>query len=100
MKRVLVRYKVKADRAEENITFIKNVFAELQDKSPQGLRYASFHLEDGVSFVHLASIETADSKNPLSEIRAFKEFQENIKERCEEPPVATEIHEIGAYGIF
>lgn len=100
MKRVLVRYKVKADRAKENTEFIQNVFTELKQNSPEGLRYASFKLEDGVSFVHIASIETESGKNPLAETEAFKNFQANIKDRCEEPPVAVDLNEIGSYRFF
>jgi hypothetical protein len=83
MKRVVVKYKVKADKAEENTAYIKKVFAELHRNNPAGLRYVSFRLEDGVSFVHLASVETTDGQNPLGQSPAFKAFQEKIKERCE-----------------
>jgi hypothetical protein len=100
MKRVMVRYKVKADKAAENERYIANVFEELKQTNPEGLRYASFKLEDGVSFVHIASIETENKENPLSLSAAFKTFQENIKDRCEEPPVAIELNTIGAYQFF
>ena len=100
MKRVLLQYKVKADKAEENINFIKNVFKELKDNSPERLKYVSFHQPDGVSFVHIASIETQDGKNPLSESAAFKEFQKEIKDRCEIPPVAVDLNEIDSYKFF
>jgi hypothetical protein len=100
MKRVLVRYKVKSDRAEENTDYIQKVFTELQQNSPEGLRYASFKLEDGVSFVHIASIETEAGNNPLAETAAFKNFQAEIKDRCEEPPIAVELNEIGSYRFF
>jgi hypothetical protein len=100
MKRVLVRYKVKSDRAEENTDYIQKVFTELQQNSPDGLRYASFKLEDGVSFVHITSIETESGSNPLAESSAFKNFQAEIKDRCEEPPVAVDLNEIGSYRFF
>ena len=100
MERVLVRYKVKSDRAQENTDYIQKVFAELQQNSPDGLRYASFKLDDGVSFVHFASIETESGVNPLAESPAFKSFQSEIKDRCEEPPVAIELNEIGSYRFF
>ncbi len=100
MKRVLVQYKVKANKAAENINFIKNVFKELKEKSPDGLKYASFHQPDGVSFVHIASIETEDGTNPLSESAAFKEFQKEIKDRCEIPPAAVDLNEIDSYNLF
>lgn len=100
MKRVMVRYKVKADTADENTNYISKVFEELKQNSPPGLRYASFKLDDGVSFVHIASIETEDGQNPLSHISAFKTFQEGIKERCEEQPVEVKMNEIGSYRFF
>ena len=100
MKRVMVRYKVKADKAAENEEFIKRVFEELLQSNPDGLRYTSFRLEDDVSFVHIASIETDNGENPLSQSSAFKSFQENIKDRCEEPPVAIDLHTIGSYRFF
>ncbi len=100
MKRVLVQYKVKADKAEENIEFIKNVFKELSKNNPNGLRYASFTKPDGLSFVHIASIETEDGSNPLSNSTAFAEFQKKIKDRCEVPPAAVELNTIGSYNLF
>ena len=100
MKRVLVRYKVKSDKGEENEMYIRKVFEELQQKAPAGLRYASFKLDDGLSFVHIASIETDDGNNPLSQIEAFQAFQAEIRDRCEEPPVAVDLNDIGSYGFF
>jgi hypothetical protein len=96
----MVRYKVKADRADENEAFIRDVFKALQASQPEGLAYASFKLEDGVSFVHVASIETKDGSNPLAETPAFKKFAGDIKERCEEPPVAVTLSEIGSFQFF
>jgi len=100
MKRVMVRYKAKPDRAGENEDYIRRVFAELLENNPDGLRYASFKLDDGVSFVHIASIETDDGSNPLSETAAFKAFQAEIKDRCDEPPAAVVLDTIGAYRMF
>ena len=100
MKTTVVRYKVKADRAEENKGFIRRVFAELEASKPEGLRYVSFALDDDVSFVHIAVVETADGKNPLPETEAFKAFVSEIQERCEEPPVATSAEIIGSYRLF
>jgi len=100
MKRVMVRYKVKPDRAAENEELVRAVFDELQRTDPAGLRYATFQLDDGVSFVHLASIEAEDGRSPLADVKAFRQFQENIGERCDEAPVATELREIGSFRFF
>jgi hypothetical protein len=78
MKRVLVSYKVKSGRAEENEGYICKVCEELRQTSPEGIRYALFKLDDGLSFVHIASIETSDGANPLGQSEAFKKFQEGI----------------------
>ena len=100
MKRVMVRYKLKSDRVAENEQYVRNVYEALKQTAPSGLRYATFKLEDGVSFVHIASIETTDGSNPLPQLPAFKAFLEGIKDRCEEPPAAVEINEIGSYRFF
>ena len=97
MKRLIVQYKTHADRADENQALIEKVFEQLESETPAGLRYAAFRLEDGVSFVHIASIETDDGSNPLPETDSFKAFVADIKDRCEIPPAASEVQTIGAY---
>ena len=100
MKRFMVRYTVKADRAGENEAYIARVFEQLDRERPTGIRYASFKCEDGVSFVHIVSVERADDRNPLTELSAFRDFTARIRERSEDLPVATELREIGSYGFF
>jgi hypothetical protein len=91
----MVRYKVKPDRVEENEQLVRAVYDELAATRPAGLRYATFRLEDGVSFVHVASVE--GEHNPLADVEAFARFQADVRDRCDEPPVATQLHEVGAY---
>jgi hypothetical protein len=100
MKRRMVRYKVKAERAAENECYITQVFEQLERDRPAGVRYATFKLEDGVSFVHIVSYDKTDTHNPLTELAAFKTFAAGVKERCEEPPVIVELHEVGSYRFF
>jgi hypothetical protein len=94
MKR-MVRYKLKPDRVDENERLVRAVYQELAERRPAGLRYATFKLEDGVSFVHLASQEGEES--PLGRIDAFARFQEGIRERCDEPPVVVKLDEVGSF---
>jgi hypothetical protein len=100
MKRMMVRYKVKADRAAENEAYVSKVFEQLLRKKPPGLRYAAFKLEDGVSFVHIVSQEAPGGRSPLAELSAFKVFAAGVRDRCDEPPAAVELTEIGSYGFF
>lgn len=96
-KRILVRYRVKPESVAENERLIAAVFEQLAREQPAGLRYASFKATDGVSFTHMVSIGTADGSNPLGELAAFKAFTADIKARCDKPPVATELAEVGSY---
>jgi hypothetical protein len=94
---VVVRYKTKPDRADENQALVEKVFEELAGSDPGGLRYMTLRLADGVSFVHIASVETPDGKNPLGATAAFAEFQREIGDRCTEQPVVAEATVVGSY---
>jgi hypothetical protein len=99
MPRFVVRYKTTSDQAEENQLLVERVYAELAETGPEGLRYATFRLADGVTFVHVADVES-DDHNPLSEVVAFEQFQQDIAGRCEEPPDAQEATVVGSYRVF
>jgi hypothetical protein len=96
----LVSYKLKADRVAENERYVVAVFEALNQARPSGVRYATFRLGDGVSFMHIVSHDEADGVNALTALPAFKAFAERVKERCEVPPVRVELTEIGSYGFF
>jgi hypothetical protein len=98
MKRVMVRYTVKPNRAAENEELVRSVYDELLRTRPEGLRYATFQLPDGVTFLHLA--ETEDGRDPLAKAQAFQRFRKGIADRCEDPPVATELRVIGSFRLF
>jgi hypothetical protein len=95
MRRVIVRYRVKPDRADENEELVRAVYEELHETKPEGLRYATLRLDDGVSFVHLSESESDTS--PLTEVPAFKAFQNEIADRTDEQPVVTEVEVVGSY---
>jgi hypothetical protein len=95
----VVRYTTKPDTADENQALIEKVFGELDAHCPSGLRYASFRLADGVSFVHIASVETNDGTSPLTASAAFADFVRGVNDRCEIAPVASAATLIGSYGF-
>jgi hypothetical protein len=98
MKRVIVRYTVKPGLAEANEELVRAVYDELEQRQPEGLRYATFRLDDGLSFVHIAQVD--GEANPLTELPAFRAFVEGIGERCEQPPVTSGLSEIGSFRLF
>jgi hypothetical protein len=98
MKRFMVRYKVKPDRVAENEELVRAVYEELDRIQPAGFRYATFRLEDGVSFMHVSA--TAEGQSPLAQVGAFARFTENIADRCDEAPVVTALDEIGSFRLL
>jgi hypothetical protein len=100
MKQIMVRYQVRPQFRELNESLVREVYAELDRDRPEGLRYCTFVLDDGVSFVHIAFMEGPESSNPLASLNAFARFQEGIAERLENPPVVSVLSEIGSYRVF
>src|SRR5262245_15211194 len=100
MPNVVVQYRTKPDRAEENQRLIEKVFAELDEMQATGFGYASFRLEDGVSFVHIVVEKDGESSVSLADVPAFQEFQRGIADRCEVQPVAKGATVVGAHRIF
>ena len=99
-RRRLVRYKVKPERVAENETLVRSVFESLHTDPLAGLRYASFKLEDGVSFVHLVEFASDAVNEAFVGRPAFKAFVAGIRDRCDEPPLNHGLQEIGAYEFF
>ncbi len=91
----VVRYRTKPEHAEVNAELVRAVFEELAADDPGGLRYAIYRLDDGVTFVHVATIE--GEVNPLVSSAAFGRFQAGIADRCEEGPLAMDATVVGSY---
>ena len=94
----VVKYTTKPEHADENERLIRDVFAELTAEHPEGLRYVSLRLGDGVTFIHVATID-GDS-NPLSASAAFAKFQAGIGDRCDDGPHPSDATVIGAYRLL
>jgi hypothetical protein len=97
MKKVLVRYKVKESKVAENELLVKAVYDQLNQNQIQGFHYCTFKLQDGVSFIHVAFSDTEKANTEFSQLSAFKKFQSEIKERCEDLPVVSQVSIVGSY---
>lgn len=91
---IVVRYRTTPEAAEENQRLIQAVFAALGTARPAGLRYTTYRLEDGVSFVHVAS---GAGRAALGALPAFQEFQRDIAARVESGPDAVPAEVVGTY---
>ena len=97
MKTTVVRYEAKPERADENQQLIEAVFAELDDRRPEGFTYKVFRLDDGVTFIHVAIEHNAEDPGSLQAVPAFQAFVADIGDRCEIPPVAMGATIVGGY---
>jgi acyl dehydratase len=94
----VIRYRTKPEHADENERLVRSVFAELAELHPAGLQYATFRLDDSVSFIHVAV--TDGDENPLTSSPAFAAFQSAIGERCAEGPIPAEATVIGNFCLL
>jgi hypothetical protein len=92
---VMIRCKIKPDEVEHVLELLHAVYEEMASAQPDGLRYATFQLEDEVTFVSF--VDLTDGPGVLRELEAFQRYRTSLDERCDEPPVTTMLHEVGAY---
>jgi hypothetical protein len=97
MATIVVRYQAKPERADENQKLIEAVFAELNERKPEGFTYKAFRLEDGVSFIHVAIEHDDDQPATLPTVAAFQAFVADIADRCDIPPLAMGATIVGGY---
>ena len=97
MNAIVVRYQAKPERADENQQLIEAVFADLDERQPEGFTYKVFRLEDGVSFVHVVIEHDVDHPDSLQAVPAFQAFVADIADRCDVPPVAMGATIVGGY---
>jgi hypothetical protein len=89
----VVRYRTTPETADENQRLVEAVYAALAADAPDGLRYQTFRLADGVTFVHVA----LGGGVVLSQLPAFQEFQRELGSRVVAGPDASAATVIGAY---
>lgn len=96
---LLVRATVKADAVPDIEAAGKRIFAALEREQPQGFRYTSCRLPDGVTYVNLWEIEDG-ATNPLSSLPEAQAFQEGLKQWVAEPPRYEQVTVVGSYRFF
>jgi hypothetical protein len=91
----VIRYRTRPDAAEENVRLVEAVYAALAKARPADFEYATYRLEDGATFVHVARLP--DTDNPLAGIPEFAEFQRELTDRCVEQPDPKGATVVGSY---
>jgi hypothetical protein len=97
MSATVVRYQAKPERADENQKLIEAVFAELEERQPEGFTYKVFRLEDGVSFIHVVIEHDIENPDSLQSVPAFQAFVADIADRCDVQPMPMGATIVGGY---
>ena len=95
MNATVVRYQAKPERADENQRLIEAVFAQLDEREPEGFTYKALRLEDGVSFVHVVIEHDVDHPDSLQDVPAFQSPTSPTAATC--PPDAQGATVVGGY---
>ena len=95
----IIRYTTKPEKSDENQALVEAVFAQLKAEKPEGLHYATFRMDDGVSFLHVVSYDDDDA-DPLRPLEAFQAFQNGAADRMVAGTQRGEATIVGSYGFF
>lgn len=94
---VMINYKVKRDQIAHHLELLRAVYDELEAIQLKDLRWTTFRLDDDVSFVDLVAGNGPPGR--LSQLPAFRRYRTTLDERCDEPPVLTELHAVHSFGF-
>src|SRR5262249_10196253 len=95
MQRMLVRYRAKPEKIEENQRLIGEGFRELHAKSPKDVRYLVLKLSDG-TFCHLVE----DGSKTIASLEPFAAFRRGGEDRRIDKPQQLEATVIGNYRML
>ena len=93
----VVSYQIKPEVLDQHLQLIEAVFDQLRAEERNDVEYKVMRLDDGVSFVHIATADTPDGSNPIPQMAAFQEFSKDIGSRVVSPPSAGGGEVIGSY---
>ena len=102
MKAVKVQYTVKAEYAETNKANVSRVMSDLQALANPGIKYSTFVLEDGKTFVHFGIYTDQEALDVVNNLPSFQAFREQLKASGPEaPPKGDDLTLVGSsYDFF
>ncbi len=95
----IIRAKVKAEHVADIEAAGQRVYEALAREQPQGIRYTTCRLPDGVTYVNLLELDDG-VHNPLLALPEAQAFQEGLKQWVAEPPASERLTVFGSYRFF
>src|SRR5436305_1209506 len=97
MKIMRVQYTVVPEFVETNKQNITKVMDKLRSIGSPGVRYSSYLLEDGKTFMHYVIMQDEAANKVILDLEEFKHFQSELKaSRPEVPPKAENLSLVGS----
>src|SRR5450432_762710 len=78
MKIVRVHYTTTAAFAATNQQNIRNIVRELKALDHPGIKYSTYLLSDGKTFMHFDQFENEEAHQLLTSLSSFKKFDEDL----------------------
>lgn len=102
MNAVKVQYTVKPEYVATNKKNIARVMSDLKEINSPDIKYSAFLLDDGKTFVHFVMRANDEAGEILSNLEAFKDFQQQLRNsEPESPPQAENLTLVGTnWAIF
>jgi hypothetical protein len=94
-----VRAKLKEEHIADAEAAAKRMFAAIERERPEGIRYASVKLDDGLTFLALLEVEDG-VENPLPGLPEAQEFYDSLPGWYAEQPDVGPGTVVGSYRLF
>ena len=95
----MVQSKIRAEGVSAVEAGSKKLFAAIDAAQPEGIRYASFLLPDGETFVALLYVDDG-VEFPLAGLPEYRDLLETVEGVRAEPPVVQPWRVIGSYRLL
>jgi hypothetical protein len=83
MTTVLTTYRVRAEHVDEHLALLQAVYAELERRRLDDVRWTTYRHGDGTSFVDLVR---TDQPGRFSTLDSWAAFRNTLEHRCQQPP--------------
>lgn len=93
--KMMIQYRVEPTRLDEHRALLSQVFAELAELEPDGLRYTTYVTDDVESFVDI--VEGPALPAPLDDLPAFQQYRAGLDDRTTTATRPRELTEVFSY---
>ena len=88
MTTVVITYRVRAEHVDEHVELQRDVYAELEQRRLDDVRWTTFRHGDGTSFMELVR---TDRPGRFSALDSWAGVRHRLEHRCQQPPEIVEL---------